>query len=80
MDPNTDPEAAMRMMVESFNLKACKYPLNITSIMTWGSEILIRGYRRIEALHTIIERRINPDLFSLDMDARHRSLQRGRIP
>lgn len=66
-DPE-DPEAAMRMMVDSLQLEGQQVPVEYYIDIDLGTRILIRGYRRIEAIHTIIERRIAPDLFSLEMD------------
>ena len=66
-DPD-DPEVAMRMMVDSLQLEGQQVPVEYYVDLNTGVKILLRGYRRVEAIHTIIERKIAPDYFSLDME------------
>ena len=55
------------MMVESLQLEGVQVPVEYYVDPDLGTKVLLRGYRRIEAIHTIIERRIAPEHFSLDM-------------
>ncbi len=64
-DADGDP---MKLMVESLQLEGQQVPVEYYVDSETGTKILLRGYRRIEAIWIAIERRFQPDRFYEDME------------
>ncbi len=65
LDDDGDP---MKMMVESLQLEGQQVPVEYYVDSETGTKILLRGYRRIEAIWIAIDRRFQPDRFYEDME------------
>ena len=64
----SDRDASMKHLVDSLQLEGQQVPIEYFVDKNTGDKILIRGYRRIEALWIAIERRFNPEVFYREME------------
>ena len=64
----SERDASMKHLVDSLQLEGQQVPIEYFVDKNTGAKILIRGYRRVEALWIAIERRFNPEVFYREME------------
>ena len=65
LDDDGDP---MKMMVDSLQLEGQQVPVEYYVDPETDNKIVLRGYRRLEAIKIVIERQFQPDRFHEDME------------